>query len=231
MTTGYAKEILRNEYETYHTDKYEKLLKIVKEYSNSIVLINIDNAPGQFVLSGYLKSIQNLPDARSISIGIITHEKPGEKESAPKNCEYVFCAGKSRDRDLEKIIEFIEKRKAKGLRKQVRVVCADKDNIQITFTLHNKKYTGQVRDISSGALAVRFPEDAGPGNIKKKFDFILSLKKKKYRITAEECFVKPDNDCLIIFSDKLEEQAEDAIYDFIFLKLQERLDMEMAKSN
>lgn len=230
-TTRYARAILKKEYEVYLTNEYEKLLKILKEYSNSIVLINGDHAPRRFVVNDYVVSIKKLPDSRSISIGIITHEKLKKNEAVSAKYEYLFCRKKSEEDDVKRIIEFIEKKRAKGLRKQVRVSCSDKDNVQVILTIHNTRYTGKVRDISSKALAANFPKDTPLKSVKKKFDFILTLKNREYQVSAKEGIMKHDNDCLIIFSDKLEELAENAIYEFIFYKLQERLEMEMVKSN
>ncbi|MBN2533130.1 MAG: hypothetical protein JXB88_09565 [Spirochaetales bacterium] len=225
----YAKAISRKEYEVYLTDNFQGFLKVLKEYPNSIVLINRDNTPKPFVMKSYVDAIKRIPDSRGISIGIITHEKPKENEVAPALCEYLFCKRKVKEENLSEIIEFIEKKRAKGLRKQVRVSCSDKDNIQVILSIHNKQYTGKVRDISSCALLASFPENTRPESMKKRFDFIITFGKRKYSLSATEGVIRTDNDYLIVFSDKPDEQAKNAIYEYIFFKLQEQLEIEMAK--
>ena len=51
---------------------------ILKEYSNSIVLVNLEHVPKQFILNDYVASITKLPDSKNISIGVITHDKNRE---------------------------------------------------------------------------------------------------------------------------------------------------------
>lgn len=228
-TARYVKRILRNEYETYLTEEYKMLLKILKEYPNSIVLIDKDHAPGNFLLKNYIESIKKLPDARSISVGIISGETLKADKAEKEQCEYILCKSTSEEKNIEKICEFIEMKRAKGLRKYVRVTCTDKDNIRVRLTIHHTTCTGNIRDISSNALVAAFPKDTRLKSITKKFEFVIILKDMEYRINGKKGIIKSDNEYLIIFSDKLEEQVKNVIYEFIFFKLQEQLEMEMVK--
>ena len=49
-------------------------------------------------------------------------------------------------------------------------------------------------------------------------------------MSGKEGIEKKDSNYLIIFSDKIETLPKNAIYEYIFKKLKERLDMEMIKS-
>ncbi|MBN2440525.1 MAG: hypothetical protein JXJ04_04250 [Spirochaetales bacterium] len=229
-TISYAKAILRKEYDVYHTNEYQILLKIVKEYSNSIILINVNLAPVQFNLFEYINTIKKIPDSKNISIAIPSYDKSMKNESSKDQCEYIFLNKKAPAQNIGKITDYINNKKAKGLRKQVRVICSEKDQVNVHIYTNNTRYTGKVQDISSGAILVSFPKDTPIKSFKRKFEFIISFTNKEYKITGESGLNKPNNNYLIILSDRIETDVLHTIYDFIFDKLNERLKLEIAKA-
>ena len=146
------KNIFMNEFVIYPINDPDKLIKLLKEFPSSIILINIDFNK-EFNWKNYIKKIQEDKILKEVSINIISNNKKALINlSGIENLFYLD--GKSNILDL--IIKYLENNYAKGRRKYIRIELEKENKIEFNIKEGNKIQKGFITNINSKAGVFNF---------------------------------------------------------------------------
>ncbi|MBN1412163.1 MAG: hypothetical protein JW969_15065 [Spirochaetales bacterium] len=232
MQDNTAREIVRREYEAFPVQEYKLLLRYARESGNSIIFINSDNCPEGFDLNEFILLLKKAAEGKNIKIGILSLDKKYKmNEKWDKSlCELIYLEKNRKDENLKIFLSFIEKNKARGLRKFIRVNCEIDDKIAVETVIDNNEFRGKVVNISSNSLLCKCDEDKPIENMKKKFEITLKCKDEEQIIPCQEIILKANRHNLIIFDDKIPSDRRQLLQELIYTKLQEKMKKELKRN-
>jgi hypothetical protein len=152
--------LIMNGFEAYTLWEHKRAIKILEEFPDSIMFINIDEGMPENEWEAYIKGIQENPKTKKTRMGILSYnqdkklmEKYLMKLALP--CGYIQL--KLGIQESTKIIlNALQANEAKGRRKFIRVFCPEDVNTVINFRIEEKIYQGKILDISSAGVAAKF---------------------------------------------------------------------------
>ena len=149
-------------YETYTVLSEKRAKRLLAEFPDSIIFINIDEGLKEKEWETYIKDIQSDPKTENSQIGILSYNL--DRQLMQKylmemaiSCGYIQL--KLGIRESTKIIlTALEANEARGRRKYIRADCKDDINATINFKYESKIFNGKLLDISSAGVAALFEQ-------------------------------------------------------------------------
>jgi hypothetical protein len=144
-------ELVQQEYEVYITKNKDTLRRVLKEYPDSVVFVDINEALTEAEWEAWITAVKTTPDTKDVSIAIVTNND--DEKIKRKYLMTIKVSGYTVLRfDLDKaiihIIEILQSLNAKGRRKYIRVTTARDSNATLNLPFNGMFVKGYIRDIS-----------------------------------------------------------------------------------
>jgi len=156
-------ELIQQEFEVYIIKDEEKLKRILRNHTNSIIFASIEETLSAAKWEAWIRQIMGDQATRSIGVGILSSTNNEEARRLYINTLKVSCGFIHVKVDKTKVIEAmlatLKAADAKGRRKFLRADTRDEKMTTINLPTKNGFVTGEIRDISVVGLACTFPED------------------------------------------------------------------------
>jgi hypothetical protein len=221
-------ELMNDEYEVYLFWDHERVRKLLKVFSDSILFINLDDGLKEPEWEDYVRAIMSDKDTREVRIGILSFYE--DKALAEKYLMDImvpcgFIKLKIGIEESTKIIlKTLEANEAKGRRRFVRAVCK---SCYATFNIKisNSLLTGEILDISSAGMACTFDGGFSLEPNTRLDDIQLRLKGFICRVSGRVAGITQGDNrrTIIMFNDGMDYQTLQKIRKFIFSTLQNEL--------
>ena len=144
-------ELVQQEYEVYVAKNKDTLKKVLINYPDSIVFIDINEQISEAEWEAWIMSVKNAPETKNISIAIVTNNE--DEKIKRKYLMTVKVAGYTvlkfdLDKAILHIIEILHSADAKGRRKYMRATTSRDVNATLNMPINGRFVKGQIRDIS-----------------------------------------------------------------------------------
>jgi len=232
-------KIVKEEYEAYILKDHKIAIELLKEYSESILYINIDSVLSESQWEKYINELKNNPLTKDVHIGVLTYKE--DKNLAKKflidlgiECGYIVL--KQGTLNAKKIIfKVLEYNEAKGRRKFLRVMCNNKSIASFNIKIGEEIISGVINDLSIIGIAGELDKNniqLKEGDILK--DIQLRLLGSVVSVYGKIKMIrKLDNDkkLYIIIFENLPQISNDKIHHFIYQIHQENMDKKIKQIN
>lgn len=222
-----VRELVANEYAVQLADNHEKLRKVIGDFDQPILFINIDE---QLSSKEWLEYIREMieSDDNTAQVGVLTYN-----DDAALNQKYLMdlmipCGfiklklGLAQSKKI--ILKTLEVNEAKGRRKYLRIDCWEKKNTELNVKIDDRIYSGRIKDISSVGMAFMFEEEVVLNLHSVLSDIQLKLKGKIARVSGPIMGqrVLPQGTVYVMLFDKtVAPDTRGRIHAFIYDTLQE----------
>jgi len=144
-------ELVQQEYEIYTVKNKDTLRRVLREYPNSIVFVDINEQMKETEWEAWVTAVKNAPDTKSTAIAVVTNND--DEKIKRKYLLTIKVAGYTVMKfDLDKavmhIIEILQKLEAKGRRKYIRATTTRDANATLNLPFNGTFVKGYIRDIS-----------------------------------------------------------------------------------
>ena len=144
-------ELVQQEYEVYTTKNKDTLRRVLREYPDSIVFVDINEQMTEAEWEAWITSVKSTPDTKNISIAIVTNsddEKIKRKYLMTVKVSGYTVLKFDLDKAIMHIIEILQKLDAKGRRKYMRATTKGDSNATLNLPFNGMFVKGYIRDIS-----------------------------------------------------------------------------------
>ena len=227
-------ELVQQEFEIYIAKDEEKLKKVLKKYSDSLVLASIDEVLSSAKWEAWIRSVMGGEKTINIQMGIISNTNNEESRRLYLNALKVPCGYIPIKLEKTKVIktlgDIFNAAGAKGRRKYVRTVTRGDSMTTVNVPGNGSYITGEIRDISVVGLSCVFPED--PKLEKNSLLSDVQLKLQGTLLKVEGIVFgfrmdETDKVYVFIFTQKTDPSIRAKIRSFIQKSLQSKMDAEL----
>ena len=231
-----VKELVEDEYEVYLLQNHHLAAKLLREFSRSVVFINIDYTlkKGES-WEDYIKELMNNEDIKDTKIGVVSYES--DKELIEKYlmelsipCGFVKLSQGFKD-SLSIIKKVLDANEAKRRRKYVRIKCKDPMKATFNITKEENSYTGQVVDISSFGMSITFDSARNPVFENKEYLPNIQLRLNGVLCRAAGYVIGRVDGIrlanIIVFSKETNQASKEKIHHFVHHCLQYEIDQKL----
>jgi hypothetical protein len=153
--------LLEDEYEVYLLRDHDSARRLLKNYPNSIIFINIDSGMAESDWETWIRKLrEELPD---VGIGIMSYNNDEElrkKYLMDIGAACGFVRLKIGAEETSRILrETLRANEAKGRRKYVRAACHNDGMARVNIRVNGNLVDGAIQDISSVGFSCRFDSD------------------------------------------------------------------------
>jgi hypothetical protein len=228
--TPLAIRIVEEEYEVFELANQKIVPKLLREYSNSILFINYSGLPEKVAVEEIVASIGKKTSLKNMLVFCLVFGDKAADIPKPEavNFETIRLSPDNTAENENTILALLEKHKAKGLRKYIRVECLEKDNVRIKYQADAPDVQLRIINISSSAILCERKGEGRAPTGKRSGELLLFFADKEYRVACHEVVEKEENKLLFIVNLKGYPDTKHRIYSFIYQKLQEKLAEELA---
>jgi len=152
--------IIKNEYEVYLVKDHEKIKRVLADFPDSILFINIDGELEEPEWAAYTQNLKEDPKTAQVRVGILTYND--DKELAKKYlldlmvpCGFVILKLGIEQSSII-ILKMLEANEARGKRKYVRAVCPQGSAELNIKAAKGGVDSGVVANLSSVGMACTF---------------------------------------------------------------------------
>ena len=224
-----VRELVANEYEVYLVNDHLRLRKVISDYENPIVFINIDDNLQQDEWQQYVEEMMTSED-NTAQIGILTYNEDQMLAQHYLMELMVTCGfiklklGFEQSRTI--ILKTLEANEAKGRRKYLRIDCWEFKNTEFNVMIKGSLCHGRIRDISSVGMAFSFTEEISLQQNTVVSDIQLKLKGKIARVSGPVVGTRIVDDGavhVLIFDKRTDANTRSRVHSFIYETLQEQI--------
>jgi hypothetical protein len=234
MQNEVAAELIQQEYEVYVVRDHQKLLKILKRYPDSIVLVNIDDRMPEGDWETWIRNVLAEPAAAMVQIGILSANDDEVLErkyinSVKVQCGYTIIKSDT-NKAVKQLLDILKAVDAKGRRKYIRATSENKALTTLNLP-HNGAYiNGTIKDISVVGLSCVFSED--PELERNSLCPNIQIKLQSMLLKAEGIVFGSRMDGLdkiyvILFTQRIDPDVRTKIRRYIQSNLQAKMDEEL----
>jgi hypothetical protein len=163
MQNDVAEELVQQEYEVYVVKSHEKMKKALKQFSESILLINIDDGMPEKEWEPWIRGIMKDPQMAKAGIGILSATANESLERKYINSVGIQCGYTVVRTDfmpaVRKLYAILQSFNARGRRKYIRVNMENESLAVLNIPHHNMFIKGIIKDISVVGLSCIFTVD------------------------------------------------------------------------
>ena len=232
-----VEHIVQNEFEVYLVNNHTRMIDILKKYPGSILFINIDTRMKEPEWEQYVRRIMSDSATGDIQIGILTYNE--DKELAKKYLMDIMVTGgyiqlKLGLKESTKIIlKTLIANEARGKRRFVRVTCSTNIVNEFNVGIHEKMYTGYIKDISSAGMACYFYESVDLPAKTPLERMQLKLKRRIVMVNGIIAGKRQEKDgtvYVILFTQYVSTDAKQKITTFVHKTLQAEMNRQLGES-
>ena len=221
--------LIEHEYEVYLINDHKKLIKVIEDYPNSIVFINIDEILTIEVWVEYIKAIMQNEKTKSTQIGVVTYNNNKELAKQFLMELMIPCGFIILNLGIEKTIPILLKmlvaNEAKGRRKYIRAITSETENTKFNANVNKTVIAGRILDISIAGMAVLLDKDAELAPKTEVRDIQLILKGIICRANGIVAGARKDNKrCYIFLFTYIDDKGKAKIHSYIHKRLHEVMD-------
>ncbi len=224
-----VERIITNEYEVHLTKDHGRLLRLLEQFSDAIVFVNIDDGLSEPEWEEYIRGIMGNEKTSGVRIGILTYYENAELAQKYLMHVMVPCGFIVLKVGIEAstgiILKTLEANEARGRRKFVRVVCGGSHQATFNIKISGTLYNGRIIDISSAGMACTFDEKLNFEVGTQLEDIQLRLKGLICSVSGRLAGVSQEENArsIVIFSDETGEETRRKIRQFVSSTLQDEL--------
>jgi len=226
-------ELVQQEYEVYITKNKDTLRRVLRNYPDSIVFVDINEQLTEAEWEGWVTAVKNAPDTKSTSIAVVTNND--DEKIKRKYLLTIKVAGYTVMKfDLDKavvhIIEILQKLDAKGRRKYIRASTKGDSNATLNLSINGTFVKGYVRDISVVGISCTLE---GSPDISKNTLFkdiqvkLLSSLLKVEGIVYGSRMEENEKVYVLLFTQRIDPDVRIKIRTYIQHNLQSKMDKEL----
>ena len=226
--------IARSQYEVYLVRDHARLAKVLPDFPQSIVFINIDEHLDVEGWEDYITEIRNNPATSSVQVGILTYNE--DKELARRflmdlGVQGGFVLLKLGLKESAKIIlQTLVANEAKGRRKFVRANLPENGSAKFNIKSGDLLLSGSISDISIGAMACSFDQE--PAELKDHHltDIQLRLRGRIIMVSGKLAGSRDEGgrkSYIILFERYRSDQDKNNLSSFIIQVLQNQMDRKL----
>ena len=229
-------ELIENEYSVYAVTDHMKLRKIIGDYNEPILFINIDEELSADEWNDYIAELMEADDNTAM-IGVLTYNE--DKKLAEKYlmelsipCGYITLKlGYEQSRDI--LLKMLVANEARGRRKYIRVNCMSHSNTGFNVRIRGEIAEGRIRDISSVGMAFMFKDDPGLNTHSVVSDIQLKLKGKIARVSGPIMGSRIEDESkvyVLLFDKNTGADMRGRIHSYIYEMLQEEINLKISEA-
>jgi hypothetical protein len=227
-----AAELVQQEFEVYLVKDHGKLRRILKQFPNAIVFINIYDGMPEKEWEGWITGIMRDPALAGVSIGIICS---GDDENLKRKyllqlkiqCGYTVLKS-DLNIAIRTLMEILRVADAKGRRKYIRATTENETNTTVNLPLDGTFINGNIMDISVVGFSCAF--DADPDLHKNTLFQDIQIKLQTNLLKAEGIVygsrIEGETKIyVVIFTQRIDPDVRTRIRKYIQQNLQSKLDV------
>jgi len=180
--------ILESEYEVYLVKDHVRLFNLLREYSNSVLFLNIDAEVKGVKWADYARSIVASPETKDVRLGVLSY---GEDRDAIQiyldelavPCGFILLRAGIED-SKRLLLSALKEAQAIGQRKSVRARCGDGTLASFNVKYGGRFHPGIVKDLSSAGFAGSFSAGLRLETETHLTDMQLKLRGRLVRVSA-----------------------------------------------
>jgi hypothetical protein len=223
-----------HEFEVYLVNDHVRLVRVLANYPNSILFVNIDERLKEEEWEKYISSLMKNEKTAGVQIGILTYNE--DRELAQKYLMDLMVTGgyiqlKLGLKESTRIIlQTLVANEARGKRRFVRATCPGNVTTAFNVEIMGHMYNGYIKDISTAGMACTFESDLDLA-AKTTLDRIqLKLRSRIVMVSGVIAGKRKTPDSLIyvvIFTQYISGDAKQRISDFVYRILQTEMKKEL----
>ena len=159
LNTNIILRLMEQEYEIYKIDEPRQLKNLLEFNPQSIVYFNVDTPFAPQVWFNFISSFEHNPKFEKCDFGVFSTKGTGKflYGNALRLSAGTFTLDKNFGEVMGQLLQKLELLKAKGMRKFVRLKCADNKSAEAYFISGNMMYKMNFIDISSIGVGLIVP--------------------------------------------------------------------------
>lgn len=232
----FVPELVRSEFKACVFSDHKSLVPVAKRYPGAVIIVNIDNPPGEPEWYRILTTSKKLFAEQDVRLGVLSEEtrKPViEKWLRDVELACGFLSSRERkDAVRKRLFDVLSGQKANGRRKYVRANCREAGDAKHNIRQDNQQYSGTILDISSAGMACTLPDAESflkPGDVLP--DIQLKLKTRVCPASGQVAGIREGSEkVFVVLFDKKGPATEEKIYAYIQRTIQRNFDRRMGFS-
>jgi len=226
-------ELVQQEYEVYIAKNKDTIKKVMKDYPDSIVFVDINEQMTEAEWEAWITTVKNTPDTKGISIAIITNnddEKIKRKYLMTVKVSGYTVLKFDLDKAIMHIIEILQKLDAKGRRKFIRATTTTDVNATLNLPINGRFVKGQIRDIS--VVGISCTLEGNPEIAKNTLFKDIQVKLQTSLLKVEGIVIgsrmdEKEKAYVILFTQRIDPDVRTKIRKYIQHNLQTKMDVEL----
>ena len=227
-------ELVQQEYEVYIAKDKDTLIRVLKKYPDSIVLVDINEKLSEKEWETWIKGVMESKEFENVSIGIVSANDDETIRNKYLMTIKVKCGYTPLKFDLDKaikhILEVLHAVEAKGRRKYIRAVVDNEPNTTVNLPLHGNFIKGQIKDIS--VVGISCTLEGNPEISKNSFFKDIQIKLQSTILKVEGIILGSrmdgkNNVYVLLFTQRINPDVRTKIRKYIQQNLQTKMDNEL----
>ena len=225
-------ELAQQEFEVYVVKDHKALWKVLRKYTDSIVLADIDEGMPENEWEKWVRDVKStLPN---VSVGILSVNKDEDLMHKYVNSVKVHCGYTIMKLDaakvLAQILEVLRAANAKGRRKYIRATLENETSATVNLPMNGSFINGVIKDISVVGISCAFETDP---------DFKKNALFKDIQIKLQSMILKVEGiifgsrmdeslkNYVMLFTQRIDPEVRTKIRKYIQQNLQGKMDVEL----
>jgi len=227
-------ELVQQEYEVYIAKDKDALIRVLKKYPNSIVLVDINEKLPEKEWESWIKGVMESEEFKDVSIGIVSANDDEQIKRKYLMTLKVKCGYTALKFDLDKaiqhILEVLHAAEAKGRRKYIRAVVDNEPNTTVNLPLYGNFVKGQIKDIS--VVGISCTLEGNPEISKNSFFKDIQIKLQSTILKVEGIIFGSRSDgknnvYVLLFTQRINPDVRTKIRKYIQQNLQAKMENEL----
>jgi hypothetical protein len=226
-------EMVQQEYEVYIAKNRDSLKRVLREYRDSIVFVDINEQLSEKEWEAWITAVKDAPDTKNIAVGIVTANDDEQIKRkyllSIKVCGYTVLKF-DLDKAVMHIIEVLQSLDAKGRRKFIRATTTRDTNVTLNMPFNGMFINGQIKDISVVGISCTLEgnPDIAKNTLFKDIQIkLLSSILKVEGIVFGSRMDGPEKVYVLLFTQRIDPDVRTKIRKYIQHNLQSKMDNEL----
>jgi hypothetical protein len=227
-------ELIQQEYEVYICKNKDTLRRVLRDYPDSIVFVDINEQMAEKEWDLWITSVMDASDTKDVSIGILTTNDDEQIKRKYLNTLRVACGYTTLKFDLDKaltqIMTVLQTVNAKGRRKYIRATTEKEVNTTVNLPWGGSFINGQIKDIS--VVGVSCTLETNPEIPKNTLFKDIQIKLQSTLLKVEGIVFGSrmegmEKIYVVLFTQRIDPEVRTKIRKYIQQNLQNKMDFEL----
>ncbi|MDR2792215.1 MAG: PilZ domain-containing protein [Treponema sp.] len=230
-------DLVMQEFEAYIVQDHVALRRVLKDFPNSIVFVNLDEKTvPEKEWAEWIHGIMTDPVTKQTSIGLLSSNASDDIKQKYLIEAEITCGFTHISTDLKKVIahlyQILMQHNAMGRRKYIRITTDGDAQTTANMLVDGHFISASIRDISSAGFSCIFPQDPGFQKGALVPDIQLKLQSSLIRTEAIVLGSHPDELTQVyvfVFTPRTDSDVRFKIRKYIHTAIQNKMDIELKK--